>query len=138
LVKDMIRVETDNPGEAVEGKSIIQNSGPKKSNFFTFQKGVGSENIDPSQLPPEMQNAIAQATAQADAITKPAKAEAAAEAAAQAPGTQSVSIGGPAPENARAQSLAQANKPKIEPGSGDLNAGFVNIENQTGKEVNNE
>lgn len=126
LVKDMIRVETDNPGEAVEGKSIIQSTGPKKSNFFTFQKGVGSENVDPGQMSPEMQNLIAQATAQADAATKEAKADTQlGEAQAQAIATN------------HAQSAAPAAKPQVEPGSGDLNSGFVNIENQPNKKGGN-
>jgi flagellar basal-body rod modification protein FlgD len=106
LVKDVIRVETE-AGPATEGKSIIQST-PKKQNLFTFQKGVGSENMDPSQLSPEMQEAVAKATAMADAVTKPAKTEAMAEA--------------------KAEARAVAQSPQIEPGSGNLNAGFVNIE----------
>ncbi len=99
LVKDVIRVETEGE-QGFEGKSIIQ-SAPKSKNFFTFQKGVGSETLDPTQVSPEMQEAIAKAAA-TSSEAKRAESESTPVASAAA---------------------------SIEPGSGDLNAGFANLSN---------
>ncbi len=54
----------------------------KPPGFISFQKGVGSKTMDPSELPPELQAMVAQAGAQMGGNTPPKQEQAAKPAAA--------------------------------------------------------
>ncbi|MGK5081694.1 flagellar hook assembly protein FlgD [Bdellovibrionota bacterium FG-1] len=71
-MKNIVRIDGESPGGngpalgASPSGAPVNVAPPAKSSpaFFSFQKGVGSSNLDPSSVPPEMQKALAQYHAQ--------------------------------------------------------------------------
>ncbi|MBC7690448.1 MAG: flagellar hook assembly protein FlgD [Methylotenera sp.] len=136
-MRNVIRIDGDGGGAVVPGAKPISGGvvppAGKKQNLFTFEKGKGSANLDPSSVSPETLQAIARAQAggaQAEAVASNSQVNGASNSQAYSQASQLANAANAAQaenrhaDNSHENSLKQGQNSKIN--STNPEKGFAN------------